>query len=137
MYSSRMRRLASLVLCARHARHAYSGLGTPHEAPAHGQSKSSGLKVALDHDALAGGHEIEVLVVPHTRAGRVGHDVAGLVGPAIAVVAGLPHVRHVLAAADCAGVGAVQHERLARPRERAVERGAVLEERRARGELGP
>mmetsp|Transcript_3344 Transcript_3344/g.8351 ORF Transcript_3344/g.8351 Transcript_3344/m.8351 type:complete len:206 (-) Transcript_3344:282-899(-) len=97
----------------------------------------AGVEVALDGDALAARHKVEVLLVPDGRPGRDGDQVAGLVGPVVAVVGALPHRRRVLAAAHGAQVGAREHERPSRPGEAARHRGAVPEERRARAELVP
>ena len=58
-----------------------------------------------------------------------GDEVAGLVGPRLAVVRRLPDHGAVRPAGDGAAVGAVQHQGLAGPREAAGEGGAVVEER--------
>ena len=65
----------------------------------------AGVEVPFDGDALPARHKVEVLLVPNARAGRDGDEVAGLVGPVVAVVRALPHGSGVLAAADGAEVG--------------------------------
>ena len=44
------------------------------------------LEVALNRHALPGGHEVKVLLVPHTRARRDRDNVARLVRPVLAVI---------------------------------------------------
>ena len=84
-----------------------------------GRLGSFRVEIALRQDALATGREVEVIAEPCATVDRHGDDVAGLRGPAVAIVAAFDNVTRVLATRRSTHVAAMDDEGLAAPAVRA------------------